>query len=100
MFSTYRLSKRKWLYSSKWAHLLLPLLRAVPPGSSSRGGEVTVYVPDINQPSLPTPFSLFLSVSVFMTLSTVFHSINSPDNSLLSHSLLPVLSLPYWSFQL
>ena len=39
-------------------------------------------------------------VSVFMALSTVFHSINSPDNSLLSHSVLPVLFLPYWSFQL
>ena len=35
-----------------------------------------------------------LSVSVFVALSTVFHSINSPDNSPLSHSVLPVLSLP------
>ena len=33
-------------------------------------------------------------------LSTVFHSINPPDNSPLSHSVLPVLLLPYWSFQL
>ena len=40
---------------------------------------------------------LFLS---FLALSTVFHSINSPDNSPLSHSVLPVLFLPYWSFQL
>ena len=40
----------------------------------------------INQPSLPTPFnSVLVSVSVFMTLSTVFHSINSPDNSQLSY---------------
>ena len=29
----------------------------VPTGSPSRGGEVTVCVKDINQPSLPTPFS-------------------------------------------
>ena len=34
-----------------------------------------------------------------MALSTVFHSINSPDNSPFSHSVLPVLFLPYWSFQ-
>ena len=33
-----------------------------------------------------------------MALSTVFHSINSPDNSLLSRPVLPVLFLPYWSF--
>ena len=33
-------------------------------------------------------------ISVSMTLSTVFHSINSPDNLPLSHSVLPVLILP------
>ena len=57
-------------------------------------GDVPVYVFDINQPGLHTPFySVLVSVSVFMTLATVFHSINS-------HSVLPVLFLPYWSFQL
>ena len=70
-----------------------------PTGSPSRGGDVTVDVFDINQPILPTPFSCVL-VSVFMALSTVFHSIKSADNSPLAHSVLPVLSLPYWSFQL
>ena len=35
-----------------------------------------------------------------MALSTIFHSINSQDNSPLSHSVLPILFLPYWSFQL
>ena len=46
-------------------------------GSPSRGGDVTVNVYDINQPSLPTPFySVLVSISVFMALSTVFHSIN------------------------
>ena len=50
---------------------------------------------DISQPSLPTPFySVLVSFSVFMALSTAFHSINSPDNSLLSHSVLLVLFLP------
>ena len=65
----------------------------VPAWWPSRGGDVTVYVRDINQPSLPAPFVLFLflSVSVCMALSTVFRSINSPDNSPLSHSVLLVL---------
>ena len=74
-----------------------------PVGSPSRGEDVAVYVFQLNQPSLPTPFfffSVLVSASVFMALSTVFHSLNSPDNSPLSHSVLPVLFLPYWSFQL
>ena len=70
-------------------------------GSPSRGGDVAVYVFDIRQPRLPTPFySVIVSVSVFVALSSVFHSINSSDNSPLSHSVLPVLFLPYWFFQL
>ena len=74
---------------------------AVPAGSPSRGGDVAVYVFDINQPSLPTPFySVLVSISVFMARSTVFHSINSPDNSPLSHSVSLVLFLPNWFFQL
>ena len=79
---------------------------AVPAGSLSRGGDVALYVFDINQPSLPTPiFFYFLdsvpvSISVFMALSTVFLSINAPNNSPLSHSVLPVLFLFNWSFQL
>ena len=61
------------------------LLLSVPAGSPSRGGDVAVYVCDINQPSLPTPFYFVLvSITVFMALSTVFHSINSPDKSPLS----------------
>ena len=40
---------------------------------------------------------LFLSLRPFQLY---FHSINSPDNSPLSHSVLAVLSLPHWSFQL
>ena len=50
----------------------------------------------MNHPSLSTPFcSVLVSVSVFMALSIVFHSKDSPDNSPLSHSVLPVLFLPY-----
>ena len=75
--------------------------RYVPAGSPSRGGDVAVDVFDINQPRLPTLFhSVLVSVSVFMALSTVFHSINSPDKSPFSHSVLPALFLPYRSFQL
>ena len=81
-------------YAVKFSHFL-------PVGLPLRGGDVTVYVCDINQPSLPTPFySVLVLISVYMALSTVFHSIKSPDNSPLSHSVLPVLFLPYWSFQL
>ena len=59
-----------------------------------------VYVTDINQPSLPTAFySVLVSISDIVALAVVFHSINSPDNSPLSHYVLPVLILPYWSFQ-
>ena len=71
----------------------------LPRGSPSRGGDVAVYVFDINQLRLPTPFySVLVSVSVSVALSIVFHSINCPDNSSLSHSVLQVLFLPYWSF--
>ena len=45
-------------------------------------------------------YSVLLSISVFMALSAVFHSTNSPDNFPLSHPVLPVIFLPYWSFQL
>ena len=79
------------------------LFNGVPVGSPSRGGDVTVYVRH-NQLRLPTPFySVLVSVSVFMALSTVFRSINSPDNPLFSHSSLcssGLISLLYWSFQL
>ena len=73
----------------------------VPAGSPSHGGDVAVYGSDINQPSLPIPFyTVLVSVSVFIVLSTVFHFTKSPDNSPLSHSVLKALFLPYWSFQL
>ena len=88
---------------SKVGHEKMMTFSALRPGSprASRGGTVVVYVKDLNRPSLPTPFySVLVRASAFMALSTVFHSINTPDNSLLSHSVLPVLILPYWSFQL
>ena len=76
-------------------------LRNVPAGSPSCGGDVKVYVYDMSYSSLPTPFySVLVSIFVFMALSIVFHFINSPDNSPFSHSVLVVLALPYWYFQL
>ena len=66
-----------------------------PTGLPSRGGDVVVYVKDIHQPILPIPFySVLVPISVGMALSTVFHSINFPNNFLLSRSVLPVLILP------
>ena len=51
---------------------------------------------DMNQLSLPTLFySVLVSVYVFMALSTVSDSMNSPDNPPLSQSVLQVLFLPY-----
>ena len=50
-----------------------------------------IFYKDVNQPSLPTPFySVLVSISVFMALSTVFHPVNFPNNSPLSHSVFPV----------
>ena len=62
-------------------------------GSLSHGGDVTVYVLDIHMPTelAHSFYSVLVSVSVFMALSTKFHSIISPDNSPLSHSFLLVL---------
>ena len=46
----------------------------IPTGSSpSRGGDVAVYVVDINQPSLPTPFySVLVSISVLWSFELYF----------------------------
>ena len=71
---------------------LLSTLPMVPAGSPSRGEDDVLDIFDINQPSLPTPFySVLVSVSVFMALSTVFHSINAPDNS-------PLSTMFFWSY--
>ena len=50
--------------------MIISPLVFVPAGSPSRGGDVTVYVFDTNQLSLPAPFySTLLSISVFMALA-------------------------------
>ena len=73
-------------------------------GSPSRGGDVALYFFDIlwHKPTELSHSFLFCSCVCFnlLALSTVFHSTNSPNDSPLSHSVLPILFLPYWSFQL
>ena len=72
-------------------------------GSPSCGGDVAVYVFGINQLRLPTLSFLFCSCVYFCLYGpfNFFHFKISPNNSPLSHSVLPVLLLlPYWSFQL
>ena len=59
---------------------------------STKSAPLNGHYPKLQCPTY-TCFSL-------MALSTVFYSINSSDNSPFSHSVLPVLSLPYWSIQL
>ena len=62
-----------------------------PCGLNFSGGDVAIYVFNINQPSLPTSFySVLVSVSNFMALSAVFRSINSPNSafSLFSSGLI------------
>ena len=41
-------------------------------GSPSRGGDVVIYVFDINQPSLPTPFySILVSLSALWSFQCI-----------------------------
>ena len=72
----------------------------VPAGSPSRGGDVTVYV--AYKPTELAHSFLFCSCVDFCLYGpfNYFHSINSPDNSPISHSVLPVLCLSYWFSQL
>ena len=79
-------------YAMVYGHCLVASLSTlVLAGTPSWSGDVAVYIKDINQLSLPIPFySVLVSISVFVALSTVLHSIKSPDNSLFSRSVLLV----------
>ena len=80
--------------------MMIPVI-TFPPWAHLHVVGMLQFMSDMNQPSLPTPlYSVLVSVSVFMALSTAFHFINSLDNSPFYDSVLPVLSLTYWSFQL
>ena len=99
--SEHSLSLSQLVMSSLNLRVCLPSsLRPVPVGSPSHGGDVKVHVLDINQPSLPTPFTLFLCLFLSCGPFTCISIHNSPVNSPYSHSVLPVFFLPHWSFQL
>ena len=71
-------TKEDWDWSRTQLNVLTmtdpTIMFLVHTGSPSRVGDVAVYVFDINQPSLPTPFhSILVPISVFMSLSTLFH---------------------------
>ena len=82
---------------------LSQFLSLVPTGSPSRGGDVMVYVFDINQPSLPTPFTLFMCLFLSLWLFQLYFSFHksSRQMSAFSHcsssliSALLVLSTTY-----
>ena len=49
------------------------VVKLVPVDSPSRGGDIAVYVFDINQPSLSTPFySVLVSISVLWSFQLYF----------------------------
>ena len=75
-------------------------LKTVSAGSPSRGGNVMVYVLDINNRACR--LFLFCSYVCFCLYGpfNLFNCVNSPDISPLSHPVLPVLFLPHGSFQL
>ena len=72
-----------------------PVLPQVPAGSPSRGGDVMVYV--WHKPSELVRSFLFCYCVYFCLYGTF---INSSDNSPFYDSVLLVLSLLYWPFQL
>ena len=73
-------------------------IEEVSAGSSSRGGNVTVYVFDINHLSLPTPFNLILCLFLSLWPFQLYFILDSPENSSLSHSVLLVLFLLFGPF--
>ena len=55
-----------------------------------------------HKPTKPAHSSLFCSCVYFCLLGlfNCIYTTNSPDDPQFSHSVLPVLALPYWSFEL
>ena len=78
-----RVGSRIGLPTYQQGNVILLLFSSVPAGSPSRGGDVTVYVFDINQPSLPTPF---------LFLSWVYFCVYGPFNCISSHKFYRQLS--------
>ena len=58
------------------------------------------FMSDINQPSLPTPFySVFVSISVYMALSTVFLDSSPFSDSVLLSALLALSTIYIYLFE-
>ena len=74
---------------------LLFIFMTVPVGSPSRGGNVTVYIYDINQLSLLTPFySVLVSISVYGPFNCIsFHKFSRQHSafSLFSPGLISAI---------
>ena len=67
-----RVGEKRWSFVPQLCAGAVQLGLWVPAGSPSRRGDVTVYVYDINQLTVPTAScSVLVSVSVFMALSTL-----------------------------
>ena len=81
-----------------WSHIMIscPLLLLCPRGLTFTWWGCRGLCQRHTPPELAHSlfYSVLASISVFMALSSVFHSINSPGNSPLSLSVLPVLILP------
>ena len=69
------------LYGTKVCKVTVLTYLEVSADSLSRGGDVAVYVIDINQPNLPTPFYyVVMSISVFMAPVSYTH-LTLPTNA-------------------
>ena len=93
--------QKRFLWIHKEVDLALPhpvIGLMVPMGSPSRVGDVAVYV---FEPSLPTPFYYVLvPVSSLWPFQLYFIPSILQTTLRALYSVLPVLFLPYWSFQL
>ena len=72
-----------------WLVTFKLLAQCLPTNSGSVAGSLEPWADNGSQSS-SVAYSVLVSISVFMVLSTVSPFMNSPDNSLLSHSVLPV----------
>ena len=72
-------------------------LKSFPTGSPSRGGDGAVYVFDINQPSLPTPFFFFFFF-FFLLFLCLFLSFNCISLHKFSHPTLCFLTQFFRSY--
>ena len=84
---------QKWKQEQRWNKAVISdtvfvtlFPATVPTVSPFRGGDVAVYVFDVNQLSLPAPFYSVLVCFCLYGPFNCLHSINSPDSSPLSHS--------------